>query len=101
MEARIIWFPGHRGLNLNKLADGLANLARTYGRTKIHGYTKEEAFGNIKEKIWDEWQDDFSHPERRFFFYKAFPIIYRKPWLHKNNLKSSEVKILKLNLTSG
>lgn len=94
METRLIWCPGHRGLHFNELADGLASLARTHGRTTLCGYTKDEAKTAMRDEIWSNWQTEFSHPAKRSLFHDVFPNIERRPWFHKKKLKPYEVKII-------
>lgn len=88
--------PSHIGIVGNDVADELANRGCYMDDTSNLKITFSDALHELKRKILDDWQQDYTHGST--LIGKAHFLIQDniqlRPWFHGMNLNGLEIKIL-------
>ncbi|XP_075154101.1 uncharacterized protein LOC142227433 isoform X1 [Haematobia irritans] len=95
-KCHIVWIPGHRGLNINELADETAKLAAECGAPLNPKLTPEEGLNKIRTALWNNWNLEFKKISlcKSIKASKLFEDVRIKPWFSKYMFNPQETKII-------
>lgn len=102
-DFHLIWTPGHIGIDLNEEADAEARNALDNGQEILPSLTPNEALNKIKNKINDEWEEQYVQisAEKGKYYFEIFPNLLNKCWFKKNSsLNPAETKLINRLLTN-